>query len=187
MATAIPKKICFLCDKLKVPYLCPGCSKQFCFDDLQKHRTYIKQEFDQLHNNHDLIREQIDDLKTDPIKHPFIEQIDRWENDSINKIRETAQQCRMKWIQYLTSFLRQKENILNDLAKQMNEIHQENDFNELDLNRLKGNLEKLEEQLKQPTNVSVKQQSTSFINKIYLLVSLQIGKNQRKSFDLEKS
>ena len=178
MATSIPKTICSLCDKLKVTYSCPGCSKQFCFDDLQRHRTNVEQEFDQLQNNHDLIRQLINNLKTNPTKHPSMEQIDRWENDSINKIKEKAQQCRNKWIEYSTSFLQQKEKKLNNLVKQIKEIHQENEFNELDFNRIKGNLEKLEEQLKQPINVSIKRQSTSFINRISLCLPNDKGKNQ---------
>ena len=60
----------------------------------------------------------------------------------------------------------------------MREIHQENEFNELDLNRLKGNLEKLEEQLIQPTIVSIKRQSTSFIDNISLFLPTEKGKNQ---------
>ena len=139
-ATSISKTIGSLCDKLKVTYPCPGCSKQFCFDDL---------------NNHDLIRQQVDDIKTDPMKHPSIEQIDRSEKDSISKIKEKAQHCRARWIQYSTSFLQQKEKKLNDLPKQIKGIHQENEFSELDLNRIKGNLQKLEKQLKQPPLCSV--------------------------------
>ena len=80
-ATSISKTICSLCDKLKVTYPCPGRSKQFCFDDL---------------SNHDLIRQQVDDIKTDPMKHLSIEQIDRSKKDSINKIKEKAQQYRTK-------------------------------------------------------------------------------------------
>ena len=68
MATSIPKIPCSLCNKLKVTYPCPGCSQYFCFDDLQKHRTNIEQEFDQLQNTHDIVRQIIEDLKTNPTK-----------------------------------------------------------------------------------------------------------------------
>ena len=176
MATATSKTICSLCDKLKVTYLCPRCSKYFCFEDLTKHRINIEQDFDQLQNSHDLVRQLIDNLKTNPTEHPLIKQIDRWEKDSINKIREKAQQCRNKWIRYSTSFLQQIEMKLNDLAKQMKTIHEENEFNELDLNRLKGKLQKLDEDLNQPANVSIKQQSTSLISNIFLPLLLEKSK-----------
>ena len=129
MATT-PKTICFFCEKLKVAYLCPGCSKDFCFDHLSEHRKTIEQEFDQLENYHDLIRQQINDLKINS----NIEQIDQWEKDSINQIQQQAQRCRTQWIDYSNSYIRQMEKKLNHLAEQIKGIHQENAFNEVDLN-----------------------------------------------------
>ena len=41
-----------------------------------------------------------------------------------------------------------------------------------------GDKEILEKELNQPPNVSIQQQSTSFINKISLLLPLEKGKNQ---------
>lgn len=64
------------------------------------------------------------------------------------------------------------------MAKQIRNIHQENEFNELDLHRIKGNLEKLEEQMKQPTVVSIKRQSTALINSISLLFPPDKGKDR---------
>jgi hypothetical protein len=87
MATSTPKRLCFLCEKPKVTYSCSGCEKHFCFEHLSEHRTKIEQEFDQLQNNHDQIREQINGLKINPTKHSFNKQIDQWGNGSfINHI-----------------------------------------------------------------------------------------------------
>ena len=35
-----------------------ACSNYFCFDHLSQHRTNIEQEYDQLHNDHELLRQQ---------------------------------------------------------------------------------------------------------------------------------
>ena len=67
-----------------VTYICQGCSKQFCFDQLTEHRTNIRQQFDHLQNDHDQLREQINDLKNDPTKLPFLRQINQWEEDSLS-------------------------------------------------------------------------------------------------------
>ena len=53
----------------------------------------------------------------------------------------------------------------------MRESRKENDFNELDLNQFKIKLEELAKELDQPSNVSIRQDSTLFINKISVIAS----------------
>ena len=113
----------------------------------------------------------------DSTKHSMVKQIDQWEKDSIDKIKRQAQLCRTQWVNYSNAFLRQIENKLDHFAQQMREIHQDNEFNEL-----KQRLDKLEKQLNQPTNVSIEQQSTSFINNISLLLESKKGRNPSKLF-----
>ena len=178
MATPISQTICFLCEKTKVTYVCQGCLNHFCIDDLLKHRTKIEQEIDQLQNDHDQIRQQINDFKIDPTKHSLIKQIDQWEIDSINKIKQHAQLYKTQFIRYSNSFLPKIEEKLIVLAQQMKNIHQEQAFNEVDLSHLKQKLQLLHEELNQPTNVSIKQQSTPFIDKISVRLPVGRGKNQ---------
>ena len=169
---------CFSCHKTREIYICKACSKQFCFDCLSKHRTNIQEQFDLLQNDHDQLRQQINELKVDLTKHYLLKQIDQWEEASINKIKQHAELCRSQWMNYSTRFLRKTEQRLNHLAEQIKQIQGEHQFNETDLNDFKRKLSKLEEELNPQTNLSIKQQSTPFIKKISpLLIS---GKNQSK-------
>ena len=161
-----------------LPFPTIRCSRQYCFDCLSQHRTSIAREFDQLQNNHDQIRERINELKSDPTKHSLSEQIDQWESDAIYKIQQMATKYKTQWIDYSKSLLVQIEKKLNHLAEQIKDIHRENAFNEFDLNQFRQRLKILYEELNRPFNVSIQQQSTSFINKISLL--LPSGKSQLK-------
>ena len=178
MATSTSESTCFSCHKTREIYICKACSKQFCFDCLSKHRTNIQEQFDHLQNDHDQIRQQINELKTDPMKHSLIKQIEQWEIDSINKIKQHAQLYKTQFIRYSNSFLPKIEEKLIVLAQQMKNIHQEQAFNEVDLSHLKQKLQLLHEELNQPTNVSIKQQSTPFIDKISVRLPFGRGKNQ---------
>jgi hypothetical protein len=60
---------------------------------------------------------------------------------------------------------------LSKLTDQMREIHQENDFNEIDLKNLKQKLTQLEKQLDQISNVSIQEDSEIFIKKISIAIS----------------
>ena len=58
---------------------------------------------------------------------------------------------------------------LNRLTDQIKEIRQESDFNELNLIDLRNKLERLQEQLTNPANISVREGDfSSFINTIYV-------------------
>ena len=177
--TTSTNRICSLCEKIKVTYACSGCLKEFCFDHLLQHRTNIQQQFEHLQNDHDQLQQQINDLKIDSTNHSLIKQIDQWEEESIDKIRQQAKLCRVEWSAYLGRFLPTMEQKLNHLARQIKELQRENQFNETDLYDFKQRLTKLEKELNQPTNISIQQLSTAFINKTSLLIS---GKTRRIFF-----
>ncbi|CAF3467316.1 unnamed protein product, partial [Rotaria sp. Silwood2] len=67
------------------------------------------------------------------------------------------------------------ENKLNDIATQLKIIRQENQFNEIDLDQFKEKFSKLQEELDEPSNLSIQQQSSPFINKIVLNIPLYQG------------
>jgi chromosome segregation ATPase len=47
------------------------------------------------------------------------------------------------------------ENQLNNLAKQMKDIRQQNEFNEIDLKQFKDKLNKLKDELDKPSNLLI--------------------------------
>ena len=135
--------------------------QRFSFDHFSEHRMNFSQQLDQ-------IRQELDEQKKDPLKHFFIEQINQWEKDSINKILKTAQQCRTEWIHYSHQYLFKLKKKLNDLTK-------ESQLSETNVDQLKEKLENLQKELHRPTNVSFQQRSSSFINSISLLLPFGKG------------
>ena len=179
MASTSNRSICFTCNKEKLTYPCQGCSNRFCFDHLGQHRTDLSRQLEHIQNDHDQLRQNINEQKRDPTQHILIKQIDRWEKESIDQIKQTAQQCREKWIDYSSGYLLQIEKKLKDLAEHIKKIQREEEVNEIDLNDLKQRLGNLQKELDQPTNISFEQQTTSFINKISLqTLSVKKGKNK---------
>lgn len=92
---------------------------------------------------------------------PLIEQINQWEKESIDKIQQTAEECRHKLIDYSYEYLLQIENKFNHLTEQIQTICGENDFRHLE-----EMSEKLHEELHQATHLSIKEQSTTLIKNI---------------------
>ena len=158
MSSTLNRTLCVTCNKEKITYSCQGCSKRFCLDDLTKHRISLNQQLEQIQNDHDDLRQNLNNLKLNPLEYFLIEQIDQWEKESIDKIKQTAQQCKDQWIHYSDTFFKDIDKKLHNLAQRIKETQRENEFNEIDLNYLRQKFEKLQKQLDQPTTVSIEQQ-----------------------------
>jgi chromosome segregation ATPase len=159
---------CITCEKARVTYKCDGCSQTFCFNHLADHRQILNQQFDEIENERNLFRQIINEQTTNSQKYSLIEQINQWENDSIKKIKQTADDGRKLLLKYKDKHIHQIEMKLNKLTEELKQIRQENDFNEIHLNQFNEKLKKLKEELNQPKHLSIKQESTSFINQIFI-------------------
>ncbi|CAF1271646.1 unnamed protein product [Adineta steineri] len=163
---------CFKCNKEKITYPCEGCSKEFCLMDLTEHRQILNEELHHIINDYDQFKQRIDEQKQNPQKHSLIKQINLWEIKSIEIIQQKAQEYReilMKSSQICINDIEMK---LNDLNEQIKQFQKENAFNENNLNYLRNQLKKITEELNNPSNMSIQQNSRSLIDDI-LFVSLE--------------
>ncbi|CAF3722898.1 unnamed protein product [Adineta steineri] len=171
MAMANNKKQCFKCNKDKITYHCEGCSKRFCLTHLTEHQQNLNEELNHLINNYDEFKQRINEQKQNTQNHSLIEQINQWEINSIEKIQQKAQDCRKSLIESSQTFINEIEMKFNDLSEQMKQIHQENEFNEINLHYLRNQLIEITQKLNNPTNISIKEDSQPFINEISIILT----------------
>jgi len=81
MATALGRNRCVTCGKEKATLRCAGCLQDFCFNPLVEHRQQLNKQLDEIEVYRDLVQQT-----TNPNKHPSIQRIDQWEQESIQKI-----------------------------------------------------------------------------------------------------
>ncbi len=74
-------------------------------------------------------------------------------------------------LNYINETINQIEIKLNNSNEQLIINTKKNDFNEIHLKKLKQKLEELKKELNQPKNVSIEQQSNSFIKQILIRFS----------------
>ncbi|CAF1059489.1 unnamed protein product [Rotaria sordida] len=165
---------CSICGKEKIAYKCGGCSRDYCFNHLEEHRQTLGKQFDEIENDRDQFHRALVERKEVQKPFPLIQQVDKWEEDSIKKIKQTAEECRQTLIEHKNKHFIEIEKKLSQLTEQLKENRQENDFNEIDLDGFKMKLTKLTEELDQQSNIRIQQDSTSFINKLSVIVSPEI-------------
>ncbi|CAF1238191.1 unnamed protein product [Adineta steineri] len=165
------KTQCFTCNKEKITYPCDGCSQRFCLIHLPEHQQKLNEELNHIIDDYNEFTERINGQKQNLHNHSLIKQINQWERNSIERIQQKAQECRETVIESSRTFINDIENKFNELNKQTQQLHKENDFNEIDLNNLKNQLRKITEELNNPSNVSIRQDSQAFISDISIISS----------------
>ncbi len=168
MATATSRARCITCGKEKVAYKCEGCSQQFCFNHLGEHRQQLGKQLDEIEVHRDLLQQTLIQYTTESQEHPLIQQINQWEQDSITKIQQTAQEAKQLLSKHANKHINQIDEKLNRLTNQLKLSRQEDDIIETDLQKWKEELQQMAEELTKPLNIIIQRSSTSLINKIYV-------------------
>ncbi|CAF1122436.1 unnamed protein product [Adineta steineri] len=174
------KTQCFKCNKEKITYSCEGCLKRFCLIHLTEHQQILNEELNHIINDYDQFKQRINEQKQNPQNHSLIKQINQWERNSIEKIQQKAQNCREILIQSSQIFINDIEKKFKDLSEQIKQIHKENELNEINLNYLRNQLIELTKELNNPSNISIQQDSQSFISEISIIISKKSKYNKWK-------
>ena len=108
MASPTVKNKCSICEEMTT-FVCRGCLKDFCFDHLAEHRQLLNKQLEVIQNDFNQFRQKMIDLRDGSNKHPLIEQIDCWEQNSIMKIKEKAEECRQLVIDHTNRMILRAE------------------------------------------------------------------------------
>ncbi|CAF0952735.1 unnamed protein product [Adineta steineri] len=186
MAMINNKTQCFKCNKDKITYSCKGCSNEFCLMHLNEHQQVLNEELNHIINDYDQFKHIINEQKQNPRNLSLIEQINRWETNSIKKIQQKAKDCRENVVKSSQTFINDVEMKFNDLTEQIKQVHKENEFNEINLNYLKNQLIEITEELKKPSNISIRQNSKSFINEVSIILPSKTNEYSNNLFTAKK-
>ncbi|CAF1456433.1 unnamed protein product [Adineta steineri] len=168
MAAATRKAPCCICGKEKGGVRCEGCSRIFCMNDFANHRQELNQQLDEVAVTRDLTQEILIDKKAEPQKNPLIGQINAWELESINIIKEAAEQARQTLFKHSTTLYTQIEDRLNKLTDQLRLAREDNDLFETDIHLWKQNLAELQSELTEPPTVRIQHGSEPLITNIII-------------------
>ena len=166
------KEQCVKCSTGKSIVRCKGCDQPFCYKHLTDHQQELSVQLDKIETSRDIFRQTLTEQMSNSKNHALIEQINQWEKESIQRIKQTAQQCREMLFQHTTTHFHQIEMNLNKLTDQLRHTRQEKDFNEIGINQLKEKLTELSEELQKPSNVSIQHDSTPLVNSISIIAPL---------------
>jgi len=170
MASTVMKSNCLGCGKISITYDCKGCQEAFCYNHLIMHNQQLNQQYDDIENQSNVFKQKIDQHQQNISPHPLLQQINEWEQDSIQKIQKTAEEARNIINQHKSEHLKQIDSKLEKLTDGMGRLKCDNDFNEIDINNFKVQLDELQKQLNKPKHIRIREDST-LVKKIEVFVS----------------
>ena len=156
---------------MKVQFQCEGCLQLFCYTHLKDHQQLLNKQLEKIEVSRDKFRQTLTQQTSNIKQNSLIKQINQWEKDVIKTIQLIANESRQSVVEYMTEHITQLDLDLTKLSEELNQFRQENNFNEIDLNRSKEKLAQLSKELSQPSHILIEQTSTLPIKKISVVKS----------------
>jgi hypothetical protein len=174
-STTLQKTLCATCGKTTGLFMCRGCGKDFCMRHTNEHQQELGKQMDELTLDHDQFRQKLIEQKTHSQYYSHIKQkIDTWEHQSINKIRQAANDARKDLENKIEEYSTKLTEDLTKIADELKQARREEEFLETNILEWTNQLNKLKNDLAKPPAFDIQQDQNedSFISKIYIDVSL---------------
>ncbi|UJR32158.1 hypothetical protein I4U23_019625 [Adineta vaga] len=157
---------CVICRKNHTISNCEGCQLKFCERHLLKHRQELAYQLEDIMNDHELLRQDIEKTSNEYF---YLRQINKWEQESIQKIRTIADNVRDEVRQTLDRTKRRFTRISRAIALDLKASYKADDFLENDLKRWIQQLNDLRVEIQSSNSLQLMQDQQSSIHNIRIV------------------
>ncbi|CAF3868788.1 unnamed protein product [Rotaria sp. Silwood1] len=172
MATSTSNKPrCAICAIVNGTFICYGCSQNFCLTHANEHRQSLNKQMDEeVIILHDQLKQNLNENTAKPRQHPLMKQIDEWEQRSIEKIQQTANDARKHLLNVIEQHMDNIKNSLTLLTQQLSKLRDDDAFLEIDIKEWKEKLTEFKKEMDAPETIKIRQDNniSSFISKILI-------------------
>ena len=163
MTTDAQQKPCVGCQNGMVT--CNGCEKRFCVPHLNEHLQQLQKRMDEVVQEHDQL---LDVLNSQITANQLLSRINEWEQQSFEKIKDTAKQARIDLQASLDCTKHQLSNSLRNVTEQLKSSQASNAYAEKELDGWLRQLEQLRQMLEKPVNIEIVQDDAAH-NSIHMI------------------
>jgi hypothetical protein len=167
-STTTPKIPCVICNKGRGSFKCEGCLQTFCPKHSIDHRNELSKQFEEIEAAHNFAQQTLIQQTEDPRQHPLLKKIDQWEKESIDRIRQAAEEARnglFKNTIQVTVDMKQK---LKQLSDELRQARDDNDFIETDLQQWIQKVEEVKKEVLDPEIIAIRDDRTPLVYKIFV-------------------
>ncbi|CAF1208689.1 unnamed protein product [Rotaria sordida] len=181
MASIRMKQTCTKCNKGGGIAMCHGCQQSFCTKHFIEHRQELSQQIDDIGQEHDLLRR---DLNCDKNTDSLLEHINKWEQESIKTIQTCAHNARSTLQQLYNQTKNELKVSCDRLTQELRDCRESDDYTEIDIKNWVEKLKEFRQIIERPSiiNIDYDNNITSAI-KLIKVTGLQ---HSQLSFSQEK-
>ncbi|CAF1222741.1 unnamed protein product [Didymodactylos carnosus] len=166
--------LCTTCGKATGAFKCHGCSQDFCSLHVAEHRQTLGKQMAKISSDYDHLQQSLNEY-TKSRCHPLIQQIDQWEQNSIKKIQQSADDARQQVLNLLDLHIDEMGKTLESFTQQLAKARNNDNFVEADLEAWKMKLKKLESDLVAPETLRVEEDTDDFLPLITQIVISEVS------------
>lgn len=156
--TSNVKKPCCKCNKGGSTFTCNGCDRSFCLRHTGEHRQELAQQMDSIGQQHDVLKR---DVTEQNVGKTILTQIDRWEKESIEKIRSSAEKARADLQRFIEESKDRLNIMIDRFSHELRSKREDDDYTEQDLDHWTNQLKTLREELEKPSRISLSEDAAS--------------------------
>ena len=147
--------LCEICGKTTGTFTCRGCDKDFCVNHVIEHRQILSNRLDEIAQEHDELKQRLIQNTEGP-RPELVEEIDKWEEESHEIIRQIALKCRKELTDANERFKNKINERLNSIAQDLRNFHENASFVETDLSACTIKLDNLKAEIIAAPTTSIK-------------------------------
>jgi len=172
MASSISKPICITCNKNEAFFTCRGCRQDFCEDHINEHHQSPIKQMDNFLNDHHQLEQMVSEYIKEPYQHPLIQQINKWERQSINKIQQAANDARTQILNVISDHIICIKKSLENLTEKLEKVRNDEKLMEIFLQQWRNTLDKLKNDLITPETIKLRKNDDdiAFISKLVVII-----------------
>jgi hypothetical protein len=160
------------CNKNEAFFTCRGCRQDFCEDHINEHHQSPVKQMDDFLNDHNQLQQMVCEYLKEPCQHPLIQQIDKWERQSIIKIQQAANDGRTKIFNVISDHIISIKKSLENLTKKLDQVRNDEKLAEIFLQQSRDTLDKLKNDLIKPDTIKIRKDDDdiAFISKLVIII-----------------
>jgi hypothetical protein len=142
---------------------------------------------DEVTLDHDQLRQTISEYTSEPHHHPLIKQVDEWEQTSVDKIHQAANDVRRQILMNVEKHTTRITKTLERVKQELSKAHDDEEYFETDLEQWKKKLDTMKKELAEPSTINIRhvERGMFLISKIIFNVSTLTQFFERPTGDVQ--
>ena len=164
MASAPLPNPCVKCPKGRAQTMCSGCQQWFCVKHFNEHRQNLTDEMEHLSQQHNELHQDFDSPNNN--QNPLFIRINNWEQRSIERIRQVANEVRQNLEEHLNTNKRKLQRSVDEITIELRSSRDNEDYTEIELQKWLNQLKELRQRLFHPPTVQMSHDGDDLSKKI---------------------